>query len=121
EALSARCREAAGAARTVGLVTAARQSHEIFHAGDEARLAIVAGSAEELATRLGQAGERVAVDGARAIALPGVHVAVGAAAPGRIALLFPGQGSQYLGMGGDVATELACARAVWDAAAELRF
>jgi len=41
----------------VGLVTAARQSHEIFHAGDEARLAIVAGSAEELATRLGQAGE----------------------------------------------------------------
>ncbi|GIF63897.1 hypothetical protein Ais01nite_19320 [Asanoa ishikariensis] len=43
-----------------------------------------------------------------------------AADPGRIAFVFPGQGSQYVGMGDDIAMAFPEAQEVWDLAAGLR-
>src|SRR4029079_18754186 len=48
----------------------------------------------------------------------GIHVGIGAPA-GAIAFVFPGQGSQYPGMGGDLAVHFACALAAWDRAARV--
>jgi acyl transferase domain-containing protein/NADP-dependent 3-hydroxy acid dehydrogenase YdfG len=39
--------------------------------------------------------------------------------PGRIAFVFPGQGSQYVGMGADIAMTFPAAQEVWDAAADV--
>lgn len=39
--------------------------------------------------------------------------------PGRIAFVFPGQGSQYVGMGADIAMAFPQAQDVWDAVADL--
>ena len=39
--------------------------------------------------------------------------------PGKVALLFAGQGSQYLGMGADIAMAFPQARAVWDSACDV--
>lgn len=43
----------------------------------------------------------------------------GLAVPGKLALLFAGQGSQYVGMGADIAMAFGQARAVWDSACDL--
>ncbi|GAA3685110.1 hypothetical protein GCM10022267_84900 [Lentzea roselyniae] len=50
--------------------------------------------------------------------LPGVFHASGSARPGAVAFLFPGQGSQYVGMGADVAMHFPQSGAVWDRLAE---
>src|SRR5690242_8321779 len=53
-------------------------------------------------------------------ALPGgVCYDRGPADPGRIAFVFPGQGSQYVGMGADIAVALREAQDAWDFAAGL--
>jgi acyl transferase domain-containing protein len=49
----------------------------------------------------------------------GVNLRTGDATPGRVGFLFPGQGSQYLGMGADLAMHLPAAQAAWDRAARL--
>lgn len=47
-----------------------------------------------------------------------IHYSAGEVVPGKLALLFAGQGSQYLGMGADIAMGFPQARAVWDAACD---
>ncbi|MFK7860640.1 MAG: beta-ketoacyl synthase N-terminal-like domain-containing protein [Granulosicoccus sp.] len=48
-----------------------------------------------------------------------IHYRTGDVVPGKLALLFAGQGSQYLGMGADIAMAFPRARAVWDSACDI--
>ncbi|WP_204004496.1 SDR family oxidoreductase, partial [Virgisporangium aurantiacum] len=50
---------------------------------------------------------------------PQAYLDTGPASPGRVGFLFPGQGAQYVGMGGDLAVHLEPARVPWDRAAGL--
>ena len=121
--LVARCRELL--ASPGDLVRVARDSQERFAAADGARLAVVAASPADLADKLAQAAAAIDRTPGGSFALPGgTHYAAGAANSGDlggIAFLFPGQGSQYMGMGADVAMAVDAARAAWDRAAALRF
>ncbi|OLZ51471.1 beta keto-acyl synthase [Amycolatopsis coloradensis] len=120
EALIARTRELAAAARESGeeLATLARRTQCEFSAADEARLAVIAADPGDLATRLDQAAESIARNPAEPISLPtGTYYRLGEATQGRVGFLFPGQGSQYVDMGADVAVHVLAARAAWDRAA----
>jgi acyl transferase domain-containing protein len=99
------------------LARLADTSHRSFDAAAPRRLALVARSAEDFRAKAATALARLA-DGSRA-PWP-ADLAYGADAPveGAIAFLFPGQGSQYVGMGGDLAMVFADARMAWDRAAD---
>ncbi|WP_313918642.1 SDR family oxidoreductase [Tahibacter sp.] len=84
------------------------------------RLALVAASGADLDARLEMAHQTIAAHPERAFHLPdGTSYGLGAP-DGALALLFPGQGSQYNQMGAAAAMQFGAARAVWDRAAELR-
>ena len=68
-------------------------------AGGQTRLAIVATSLEDLRGKLGRATTALAADpGAGRPDIEGVYLGAGADEGGRVAFLFPGQGTQYPGM-----------------------
>lgn len=95
------------------LARLAAAAADAFDPAAGARLAIVASDVEDLAAKLaGFAGQP---DGRQAA----TWVGSGKPAGGKTAFLFPGQGSQYPGMGADLAISFAAARAVWDEAADL--
>ncbi|WP_255649718.1 type I polyketide synthase [Frankia sp. ArI3] len=122
----------------------ARASRREFDSRRPVRLALVAGSAEQLGTRIDQAANLIGQRPREPFTNPrGLHYAVPnyaaptdaaptdaagtgippvpppAAAPP--AFLFPGQGSQYVGMGTDVALRYPAAQEVWDRLGGLRF
>jgi acyl transferase domain-containing protein/NADP-dependent 3-hydroxy acid dehydrogenase YdfG len=116
-ALAARCRDEAARLGDPGaLVHLAKRSQLAFDAASPLRLALVAASEEALADLLRRAAD--ALESGRAFAVRGCSFGEGAAA-GPVALLFPGQGSQSVGMGSDLAVHFDDARAVWDEAAAL--
>ncbi|RAL20437.1 hypothetical protein DL240_16670 [Lujinxingia litoralis] len=107
----------AGDAREV-LAFEAHQSQTMFDPGSDIRLAFVAASLTELITKLTQAREKLATEGP-SFTLPGMWARSGAGVAGKVAFMFPGQGSQYVGMGAELAMTFERARQVWDEAAGL--
>ena len=100
----------------------ARSSQRAFDAAAKVRLAIVAESREDLAKKLAEANACLRAAAAPALATPtGIYIDSAPALGGEAAFLFPGQGSQYVGMGADLAMAHARVRRVWDRAADMRF
>jgi acyl transferase domain-containing protein/NAD(P)-dependent dehydrogenase (short-subunit alcohol dehydrogenase family) len=110
-ALRKSCLESAALCQTeaVPLANIALASQCAFDASLPYRVAAIAADRQEMSRKLGHV-----VDGKAA---SGTHSSAGAV-PGKIAFLFPGQGSQYLNMGAELAMTFPEAMAVWEQAAE---
>lgn len=104
------------------LAALARESHASFSSADRVRLAVVATDGEDLRKKYAQAVASIRQRPGTAFSTPtGVRCASGEPAPGRIGFLFPGQGSQYVGMGADLAMLAPAAQAAWDRLGGTRF
>ncbi|MER5361526.1 SDR family oxidoreductase [Streptomyces sp. NPDC002785] len=104
------------------LAALARESHSAFSPTDPVRLAVVATGTEDLREKYAQALTLIRQRPGTAFSTPnGVRYAFGDPVPGRLAFLFPGQGSQYVGMGADLAMLSPAAQAVWDRLGGTRF
>ncbi|WP_437757246.1 SDR family NAD(P)-dependent oxidoreductase [Sorangium sp. So ce1389] len=116
-ALADRARALAKAAETPEILRfLARESVLSFDASRPARLGLCATDEADLARKLEQVAAHLGAKPEQALVAPLVHCASGEA-PGQVAFLFPGQGSQYVAMGADVLMTFDAARAAWDAAA----
>lgn len=104
-------RIAADPALEAAFATQARASQSQFDPKSAHRLAIIAGAASEFVEKAKAAADAVRAPGRPS---PGIFYTAGAAPAGKVAFIFPGQGSQALNMGAEVLTTLDAARRVWD-------
>ena len=84
-----------------------------------ARLAIVAKDMADLQSQLEAAAKAIAAAPEKRQESPAGWYYGQGEEPGKIAFLFPGQGSQYPNMGADLAMAFDVARQIWDLSAEL--
>ena len=103
------------------LAVQARLSQGAFTAEATHRAALVAADPAQLSSRIAALLQRIEAKPAQSFSLPdGSSYGCGPRS-GALALLFPGQGSQYLDMGAELAMRFPLAGAVWDRAADLAF
>ncbi len=112
-------KEWAGVAGATGLAVLARDTQESYRSDAPARLAVLAADGAGLATALLEAGKRIEAAPGDAFALPDGTAYGAGPNEGKVAFLFPGQGSQYVGMGADLAMSFRTALDAWDRAANL--
>jgi acyl transferase domain-containing protein/NADP-dependent 3-hydroxy acid dehydrogenase YdfG len=99
------------------LVARMRDAREDFDGAAPVRLAVVARDDADLRAKLDQAAAAIERRPDAPFSVPGVCYDCRPPAVGPIAFVFPGQGAQYVGMGGDVAMAFPPAQDVWDFAA----
>ena len=107
-----------------GLQFLARETQLAFDSKHPARLSIVAQDLDELQANLDAASVAIRHDPATAQRSPLGWTYSGITPldqENQLAFMFPGQGSQYVGMGSDLAASFAESQAVWDEAADLEF
>ena len=108
---------AASAAGYLGWLS--QTSQAAYDADAGARLAVLASDEDELVAKLNEAVALIEKSPAEAFSTPGqTHFGVGPAA-GDVGFVFPGQGSQYLFMGDDLAMAYQAGLEPWDLAADL--
>jgi malonyl CoA-acyl carrier protein transacylase len=99
----------------------ARNSQAAFDAQQQCRVAFVSTSLAALTQQLEHCRNTVSKAPTQQHSSPkGWHYGHGAQ-QGKVALLFPGQGSQYLNMGNQLSMTFPAAREVWDQAAGINF
>ena len=94
------------------LAYVAKQSQRQFSHQHPARLAIIASDETDLINKLRQAKELITQDPQQFRSLRDCYYTYGGQ-PGKVAWLFPGQGSQYLNMNADLLMAFDVAQAVW--------
>ncbi|WP_082929577.1 type I polyketide synthase, partial [Mycobacterium sp. 852013-51886_SCH5428379] len=97
-----------------GLARIAFDSAREFDAAQPARAGLVASDTVALEALADKLRKALADGTASSLKDPNISVGFGPAREGKTAFLFPGQGSQYVGMGGDLAMTFPSALGVWD-------